>query len=68
MKTDEFVVRFIAFKGEDEIAEKNVLTEITEIEGGFVEVAFNAPIPGNPRIYLSIPFGELCARVARFGE
>ena len=65
----EFVARFMSFKGEDEyIGETNLLLEITEVEDGAVEIAFNAPIPGNPRMYVSFPFNELCERVARWGD
>ena len=66
---DEFVGRFMAFKGDDEYVEqKNVLLEITELAEGAVEIAFNAPLPGNPRIYICIPFAELCDRLAKWGD
>lgn len=66
---DEFAARFMAFKGDDEyIAATNVLAEVTEVKDGAVEIAFDAPIPGKPRIYLSIPFADLCGRVAQWGD
>lgn len=60
---DEFAARFMAFKGEDDyVPETTVLAEVTEVAGDCVEIAFNAPIPGKPRIYLSLSLCELVAR------
>lgn len=67
--TDEFAARFTAYKNEDEyVPSTTILAEITEVENGCVEIAFNAPIPGKPRIYLSVPVGELMERIARWGD
>lgn len=53
MNDQEFVGKFLAFKGEDEyVGEKNVLMQVTDVEDGEVELAFNAPLPGNPRFYI----------------
>ena len=60
---DEFVGKLLAFKGEDEyISETSVLLEITEVTGGNVEIAFDAPLPGKPRIYLTLSLPELVAQ------
>ena len=60
---DEFAARFIAYKGDDEyVPATSILVEITEIVDGNVELAFNAPIPGSPRIYLSVPLTDVVAR------
>jgi len=60
----EFVGQFMAFKGSDEYApERNILVEVTDTHaGGIVEIAFNAPIPGNPRIYLKLDLAEIIKR------
>lgn len=66
---DEFVGRFMAFKGEDEyVPETKVLMELTEVSKGDVELAFDAPVPGKPRVYISVSLAELCDRVARWGD
>lgn len=53
--TDEFAGRVLAFKGDDEyVSETNVLVEVTEVENGCVELAFNLPVKNGPRIYLSV--------------
>ncbi len=64
---NEFACKFMAFKGDDEyVPEKNVLVEITDIkDDGGVEIAFNAPFAGKPRIYLTIDIGELVSRAVR---
>jgi len=54
--TDEFTGRLIAFRGEDEyIGPETVLVEVTDVENGCVELAFNLPVKNGPRIYLSVP-------------
>lgn len=53
MNDQEFVGKFLAFKGEDEyVEEKNVLMQVTSVEGNEVELAFTAPLPGSPRFYV----------------
>ncbi len=60
---DEFVAKFMAFKGEDEyVPETSVLIEVTDVEDDNLEIAFNAPIPGKPRVYVRM---SLCGLVAR---
>ena len=62
----EFAAKFVAFKGEDEyISQTNVLVEVVEVANGSVELAFNTPIPGSPRIYLSVPLAEVVNRAMR---
>lgn len=69
MTNDEFVGRLIAFRGDDEyIPASNVLLEITEVENGNVEVAFNMPVKGGARIYVSIPIAELVARATAYHQ
>jgi len=64
MNDDEFVGKFIAYKGEDEyVAETNVLMQVTDAEGGEVEMAFNAPLPGSPRFYIRFPLPLVVANV-----
>lgn len=59
---NEFVGEFVAFKGEDEYVDKqNVLLEVVEVEGQNIELAFNAPIPGKPRVYIRFSLAELVA-------
>jgi len=66
---NRFVGQLLAFKGEDEyVSQTNVLLEITDIADGEVEIAFDAPIPGKPRFYLRVPFAELAARIATWGD
>ena len=61
--SDQFVGRFMAFKGEDEyVPQEEIMVEITEVEDGYVELAFDAPVPGKPRMYLSIPLAEVVRR------
>ena len=63
---DEFAARFIAFKGEDEyVPPTNVLVEVVEVADGSVELAFNAPLPDSPRIYLSVPLAEVVNRAMK---
>jgi hypothetical protein len=59
---NEFVGSFVAFKGEEEMCgQKNILLEITEVEGQEIEFAFTAPIHGSPRIYIRCQLPELVA-------
>ena len=62
--TNEFACQFMAFKGDDEYVDpQNVLVEVTDQpEAGIVELAFNAPIPGKPRIYLQLDLAEVIKR------
>jgi hypothetical protein len=64
MINDEFLGILIAFKGENEyVHSTNVLCEITEAySDGSVEITFNAPIPGNPRICLRIGLDDIVRR------
>jgi len=65
----EFVGSLIAFKGEDEVCTStNILIEVTEVQGAKVEVAFDAPIPGKPRIYVSFQLPDLVAHAMREDE
>lgn len=67
--SDEFVGRVMAFRGEDEIVDAtNVLLEVTEVADGNVELAFNFPASGKPRIYVSFPVDAFVARAVRFHE
>ena len=60
---DEFAAEIMAFKGDDEyIPRTSLLAEVTDVVNGMVEVGFNAPLPGNPRIYLTLPLAELVRR------
>lgn len=53
MNDEEFVGKFLAFKGEDEyVGNTNVLMQVTDVEGEEVEIAFTAPLPGSPRLYI----------------
>ena len=57
---DQFVGSFMAFKGEDEYCpQQDILVEITEIKSDTVELAFDAPIPGKPRCYLSVSLADV---------
>lgn len=64
----EFVGTFKAFKGEDLVAEENVLLEVTEVSGQNVEIGFYAPLPGRPRMYLVVSLPELLSQVMDAGE
>ncbi len=61
---NEFVCQFFAFKGEDEyVPAANVLVEVSDIPSpGVVEISFNAPIPGSPRMYLQLDLAEVIRR------
>lgn len=58
---EEIAGKLTAFKGEDEyIPSTNVLVEVTDLTNtGDMELAFNAPTPGTPRIYLRISLPEI---------
>lgn len=63
---DQFVGSFLAFKGEEEyVPQREVLVELTDVEKGMVELAFDAPIPGKPRMYLRVPLAEIVRRSMR---
>ena len=63
---DQFVGRFLAFKGEDELcSQQEIMVEVTDVVDGYVELAFNTPIPGKPRIYVSVPLAEIVRRSMR---
>jgi len=58
---EEIAGKLMAFKGEDEyIPNTNVLVEVTDLSNnGDIEIAFDAPIPGTPRIYLRVGLPEI---------
>lgn len=60
--------KLIVFKknGED-FLDDQVLTEVTDVEKGDVEIAFTMPIRGE-RVYLKVSVAELMDRVARWGD
>jgi hypothetical protein len=61
--SDQFIGRLMAFKGEDEyVPQTEIMVEVTEVEDGHVELAFDVPGPGKPRIYLSVPLAEVVRR------
>jgi hypothetical protein len=53
--------RLMAFRGDTEICDgREVLVDVTEVEGGRVELAFDGP--GNKvRTYIQVDLGELVA-------
>ena len=59
---NEFVCQFSAFKGEATLAQKDVLVEVVEVTGSDVEIGFTAPLPGKPRLYITISLPELIAQ------
>lgn len=64
MNDEEFVGKFLAFKGEDEyIGSTNVLMQVTDTEGSEVELAFTAPLPGSPRFYVRFSLPVVVANV-----
>jgi hypothetical protein len=60
---EEIAGKLIAFKnnGEgDKYAQGSVLVEVTNFEQtGDMEIAFTAPVPGNPRMYLKFSLPEI---------
>jgi hypothetical protein len=57
---DEMVASFLAFRGDDEVAgETTVTVQVVDIHGDRIEIAYDAPIPGKPRCYLSFSLPEL---------
>lgn len=60
----QFVGSFLAFKADEEyVSETEILVELTEVSGRKVELAFDPPITGKPRIYLRLDLAELLAHV-----
>jgi uncharacterized protein YfaP (DUF2135 family) len=54
----------MAFKGEDTLVDTtSVLMQITDVEGPEVEIALNAPLKGEPRIYIRFKLPELMAHL-----
>lgn len=67
--TDEFAVTFMAIKGEEEyVPSTGILAEVTDVEGDVVEIGFNAPIPGKPRMYLRVQLSEVVRRAVLFHQ
>jgi translation initiation factor IF-1 len=64
---NEFACEFMAFKGEDDYVQStNILVEVTDVtKDGLVEIAFNAPIPGKPRMYIKLDLGDLVTRAIK---
>jgi hypothetical protein len=61
--SDTFVGSIVAFRGEEDyITQQDVMVEITEVKEGMVEMAFNFPASGKPRVYLSVPLAEVVRR------
>lgn len=60
---DQMVGELMAFRqsGEgDEIANCTVLVELTDVQkSGQIELAFTAPLPGKPRLYLKVSLPEI---------
>lgn len=66
----EILGSFVAFRNEGEgdeyTPQKSVPIELTGREDcGEVEIAFNAPLPGKPRLYLKFKLHELVALAVR---
>ena len=60
---NQFVGRLLGFKGEDEyFDEAEVLVELTEVNGPEIELAFDLPTPGKPRLYLNVSLVEVMAK------
>lgn len=60
---EQMVGRFMAFRDSgngDEVANDGVFVEVTDFsKSGEIELAFTAPLPGKPRIYLRVSLPEI---------
>lgn len=59
--SEYFAVSISAFRGEDEyVSATTCLAEVTEAYAdGAVEIAFDAPLPGKPRLYITVRISDL---------
>lgn len=62
MMGNSMIGRFMAFKkhSDDEICDKEVIIELVDFrKDGFIEIAVDSPLPGKPRIYISMSLVQL---------
>jgi len=64
---DEIMGKFLAFQSDgNEIADSSVHIEVTAARtDGTVEIAFDAPLRGSPRYYVSFRLADLMAQMLR---
>jgi uncharacterized protein YfaP (DUF2135 family) len=61
---EEFAGKFMAFKDDDTLVDStSVLMQLTDVDGPEIELAFNAPLKGQPRIYVRFKLPELMAHL-----
>lgn len=57
--------KLIAFRGDNEVTDSDVLIEVVELVGGVAEFGFDGPTKG-VRSYLKVDLGQLVAEVLKF--
>jgi hypothetical protein len=57
--------KLVAFRGENEYADSDVLVEVVDLVGGVVEIGFDGPGKGI-RSYLKVDLGQLVAEALKF--
>lgn len=63
---NEIMGKFLAFRGDDELADGSVHIEVTAARAdGVVEIAFDAPLRGEPRYYVSFRLADLMSQMLR---
>lgn len=56
----QLIGRLTAFKGDDDLADRAVMVEVTDTSpGGVVEIACDVNLKGVDRIYLALPLQDL---------
>jgi uncharacterized protein YfaP (DUF2135 family) len=61
---EEFAGKFLAFKGDETLVDSTaILMQVTDVDGPEIELAFDAPLKGEPRCYVRFKVPELLAHL-----